>query len=457
MVACPPPSLGSSKMEKLHVIAIFDIGKTNKKFFLFDENLNEVHHSYVRLDAIPDEDGFPSEPIAPLKEWMLETFREALKLPDFEITKVNFSGHGASFVHVDEKGNPATPLYDYLKPYPEDLLDRFYAENGGKMEFSKQTSSPPLAMLNSGLQLYFLKYEKPDLFKNVRHSLHLPQYLSFLFTGEMVSDYTSIGCHTGLWDFDKMDYQDWVKREEIEPLLPPIFPGNSLLKTKPELGGIPCGIGVHDSSGALLPYLNQEKETFALLSTGTWAITINPFNKTSLTESELNQDCLQFLSISGQPIKISRLFIGEEHKFQVDEMYAHWDLPLGTYKKLTFDESLFQKVSQNRIKRIAFQYLKPADYGLEKAESSDWDSFSEFTEAYYTFIHEITDIQVASIQLVLNGAPVKKLFVDGGFNANAVFLGMLQKKLPGLEIIPSDFPNGSALGAAMLVSDQTIA
>lgn len=439
-------------MPRIPVTAVFDIGKTNKKFFLFDENLKEVHNTYTRLDAIPDEDGFPSEPILPLRAWMLETFKEALKSEEFEIKKLNFSGHGASFVHTNEAGEPVTPLYDYLKPFPEDLLEKFYSENGGKMTFCQQTSSPPLAMLNSGLQIYFLKYCKPDSFKNVKYCLHLPQYLSLIFTGEMVSDYTSTGCHTALWDFSKMDYHDWVKREGIESLLPPILPGDALLRTKPELGSIPCGIGIHDSSGALLPYLKQEKEPFALLSTGTWAISINPFNKTPLSESELSKDCLQFLSISGQPIKISRLFIGEEHKYQVDEMYGHWDLPLGTYKKLKFDEAIFEKINQCKTKRIGFHYLKPADYGLEKADSTDWSSFPEFTEAYYTFLHELTDIQVASLQLVLDGAPVQKLFVDGGFNANNIFLEMLRKKLPGMEIIASDFPNGSALGAAMLVN-----
>lgn len=442
-------------MSKIPVTAVFDIGKTNKKFFLFDENLKEVFNTYTRFDPIPDEDGFDSEAILPLRVWMIQTFLDALNSPEFEIKKLNFSGHGASFVHTDEQGEPVTPLYDYLKPYPEELLEKFYKENGGKMAFCQQTSSPPLAMLNSGLQIYFLKHAKPEYFKNVKYCLHLPQYLSSIFTGQMVSDYTSIGCHTGLWDFEKMDYHAWVKKEGIEPLLPPILAGDTLLKTKPELGSVPCGIGVHDSSGALLPYLEQENESFALLSTGTWAISINPFNKTPLSESELNKDCLQFLSISGQPIKISRLFIGEEHKYQVDEMYAHWKLPLGTYKKMKFDLATFEKVSSSGQKRIGFYYLKPEDYGLGRARQTDWASFPDFEEAYYTFIHEMTDIQVASLQLVLDGAPVQRIFVDGGFNANSIFLEMLRIKLPDHEIIPSDFPNGSALGAAMLVNKKS--
>ncbi|WP_026955690.1 FGGY-family carbohydrate kinase [Algoriphagus vanfongensis] len=441
-------------MPKTPVTAVFDIGKTNKKFFLFDESLQEVWHTYTRLEPIPDEDGFPAEPVLPMRDWMISTLKEALKSEEYEIKKLNFSGHGASFVHVDEQGEPVTPLYDYLKPFPEDLLSKFYQENGGKMDFCKQTSSPPLAMLNSGLQIYFIKHQKPDLFKKIKYSLHLPQYLSMLFTGQMVSDYTSIGCHTALWDFEKMDYHDWVKNESIEALLPPILPGNSLLQTKAEFGSIPCGIGVHDSSGALLPYLSQEKTPFALLSTGTWAISINPWNKSKLTKKQLKSDCLQFLSIQGQPIKISRLFIGEEHKYQIEQMYAHWDLPQGTYKKMKFDEHSFEKARACPEKKIAFRYLNPEDFGIEKGGGASLDSFTDFEEAYYCFIHELTELQVASLRLVLDDTEVRKLYVDGGFNANDIFLEMLRRKLPQMEIIPSDFPNGSALGAAMLVNSD---
>jgi sugar (pentulose or hexulose) kinase len=440
-------------MEKLPVTAVFDIGKTNKKFFLFDKDLREVFQAYSRFEPIPDEDGFPAENLPEMSAWMLQTFREALALPEFEIKRLNFSTHGASFVHIAEDGNPATPLYDYLKPFPEELLEKFYAENGGKMNFCKATSSPPLAMLNSGLQIYFLKYAKPEKFKNVSNCFHLPQYVSFLFTGEKTADYTSIGCHTGLWDFEKNDYHEWVDREEIRALLPPIQSGKTVLKTKPELGSIPCGIGIHDSSAALLPYIQRETEPFILLSTGTWAISINPSNTTPLTKKELKRDCLQFLSVNGDPIKISRLFIGEEHKFQIEAMYTHFDQKQGTYKKLKFDPSLYEKVVSIPEKRIHFHYLNADAYGIPQAKVIDWAQFENFELAYYTFIHELTELQVASLRLVLDDSPVRRIFIDGGFNANLIFLEMLRKKLPNFEIIPSDFPNGSALGAAMLINE----
>ena len=58
--------------------------------------------------------------------------------------------------------------------------------------------------------------------------LHLPQYLSYLVTGKACSDITSIGCHTNLWDFEKKKYHEWVKKEGIDAILPPI--GQSTMK-----------------------------------------------------------------------------------------------------------------------------------------------------------------------------------------------------------------------------------
>lgn len=441
-------------MNRIPVTAVFDIGKTNKKFFLFDENLVVVFNRSTQLKSSIDEDGFPSEPLKPVADWMINTFKNALNSDEFEVKQVNFSAHGASFVHLDHSGIPVTPLYDYLKPYPANLLEKFYSENGGKLSFCQQTSSPPLAMLNSGLQIYYIKYIKPKFFQRIKQSLHLPQYFSFLFSGHLISDFTSIGCHTGLWDFESNQYHPWVKKEWLDSLLPPIVTGNTMFKTKPELGSIPCGIGIHDSSAALLPYLKQEKKPFILLSTGTWSISINPFNKTPLTTDELSKDCLQFLGISGQPIKISRLFIGEEHQYQVTEIARFFKLSLNAYQEFKFDDFTFQNKPMNGSKKIKFKYLKPSDYGLDSAhEPTNWSSFANPEQAYFTLMDELTDLQRESLKLVLDSTPINRIFIDGGFNANKVFVNMLRKKLSEFELILSDFPNGSALGAAMLVTN----
>lgn len=47
----------------MDVIAIFDIGKTNKKFLLFDLTLNLVYHEEKLFEEIRDDDGFECDDI----------------------------------------------------------------------------------------------------------------------------------------------------------------------------------------------------------------------------------------------------------------------------------------------------------------------------------------------------------------------------------------------------------
>src|SRR5436305_1790635 len=148
-------------MSKQNVIAIFDAGKTNKKLFLFDDGYNVVYEESVQLNEITDEDGFPCEDLQALTKWVSEKFRQISSNTDYNLRAVNFSAYGASFVHLDDSYKPLTPLYNYLKPYPEKFKRQFYNTYGGESLIAKQTASPVLGSLNSGMQLYRLKYEQP--------------------------------------------------------------------------------------------------------------------------------------------------------------------------------------------------------------------------------------------------------------------------------------------------------
>ncbi|MDZ7649904.1 MAG: FGGY family carbohydrate kinase [Cytophagales bacterium] len=172
------------------VIAIFDIGKTNKKVFLFDEDYKIRFEKSVQLPEIKDDEDFPCEGIHALTQWVKDSFKELMEQEDFNLKAINISAHGASFVHIDESGNPVTPLYNYLKPYPEELKKKFYKTYDGEDEFARITASPVLGHLNSGMQLYWLKYKRPKLFKQIKYSLHLPEYISFLFSGQPTSGIT---------------------------------------------------------------------------------------------------------------------------------------------------------------------------------------------------------------------------------------------------------------------------
>src|ERR1700759_32142 len=212
----------------MDTIAIFDVGKTNKKLFLFDEHYRIVWERSEVCTQTSDEDGEACEDITALTDWVRGSLAELARMPDVRIKAINFSAYGASLVYVGESDTPIAPLYNYLKPYPEALRKKFYDSYGGEITVSMLTASPVLGSLNSGMQLYRIKHEKPELFASIKYALHLPQYLSFLLTGTAFSDITSIGCHTNLWNFSQQHYHEWVYRQGIIDKLAPICPSTSV-------------------------------------------------------------------------------------------------------------------------------------------------------------------------------------------------------------------------------------
>jgi sugar (pentulose or hexulose) kinase len=423
------------------VIAIFDIGKTNKKLFLFDEKYNKVLEETVQLKETVDEDGDACEDLTMLTDWVKGSFEKIIQLPGFQIKAINFSAYGASFVHLMEERNPLLPLYNYLKPYPSVLQDEFYNTYGGKIKIEKDTASPASGSLNSGLQLYRIKKQQPTVFKNIRRCLHLPQYLSFLITNKEFSDITSIGCHTSLWDFEKSTYHQWVIAEGIDKKLAPIEKGDKVVEVFYQQKKIIAGIGLHDSSAALIPYLLNFIEPFVLISTGTWCISLNPFNNTSLTEEERGNDCLCYIQYQGLPVKASRLFAGYEHEQQVKKIAIYFSKRDDYYKQISYDEVVIKKLRNNI----------PASNDTKHFPILQMDRYNNYEEAYHQLMIDIIDRQVASTAVLLKGTAVKRIFVDGGFSKNAIYMNLLAQAFPSLEVFAASMAQATAIGAALAI------
>lgn len=438
---------------KTSVIAIFDIGKTNKKLFLFDEQYKIVLEKSTQFDETQDEDGDNCEDLDLLNAWVTQTFEEVLSLPDFAIKALNFSTYGASFVHLDANGKAVAPLYNYLKTYSETLKKQFYDTYDGEQKFSQVTASPVLGNLNSGMVLYRLKYEKPDLFAKINYSLHLPQYLNFLFTGNYYSDITSIGCHTNLWDFTKNTYHRWVHEEGIDKKLAPIFPSNQVQQKSIGNHELQVGVGLHDSSAALIPYLATFTEPFILLSTGTWCISLNPFNHIPLSAEELQYDCLSYMHYEGKPVKASRLFAGYEHEQQTKRLALHFNLANDYYKTVKCDLELLHRLRESQLHGDDDHLREARRPPLQESlfGSRDLTVFNNYEEAYHQLIIDIVAQQLIATELVLNNSPVKKLFVDGGFGKNEIFMTLLAMAFPTLEVYAASVAQATSLGAALSI------
>ena len=420
---------------KTPVSAVFDIGKTNKKLLLFDEQYRVVSEHAENLPETVDEDGFPCEDLERLKNFVFKSLEQILSNPNWEIRVLNFSSYGASLVYLDENGKPLTPLYNYLKPYPEKLLEQFYSDYGGKEAFAAKTASPVLGSLNSGMQLYRIKYERPELLEKIKTVLHLPQYLCYLITGKLCSDITSIGCHTNLWDFEKNEYHEWLSKENLLDKLAPLAPSKSIFRVRYKDHHFDSGIGLHDSSAALIPYLLSFKVPFILISTGTWCISLNPFNSSPLTSVELSSDCLCYLQYNTKPVKASRLFAGHYHDQQLKRITEHFGTPLSKYQEMAFDSTYLNLLNET-----------------QHFSEIDLNTLSSDKEAYHRLMTDIIHQQKKSTGLIINGPAVKRIFVDGGFSKNPIYMNLLAHVFPEMEVFAASMAQATALGSALMIS-----
>ena len=437
-------------MNSQPVIAIFDIGKTNKKFFLIDTSYHILLEKSMTIPEIKDEDGDACEDITALTDWIIKIFRDILKEKIYNLKAINFSAYGASFVYVDSHGKTVSPLYNYLKKFPVKLKNAFYKKYGGHEKLSCETASPDLGSLNSGLQLYRLMIEKPALYKKIKYALHLPQYISYLITGKMFSDITSIGCHTLLWNFQKNNYHRWIKEEGIEKKLPPIRSSAKAFNIIVENKKLKAGTGLHDSSAALIPYLAVFKEPFLLISTGTWCISLNPFNKTPLSIEELKRDCLCYLDYTGEPVKASRLFAGYLHEQQIKRLAKHFQKPGDFYKSIQYDASVVEQLKDLKIITNKFEDIHyPSDNFI--FEKRQLKKFNNYQEAYHCLMYDIIKQQIISTQLVINDSNVKRIFVDGGFSNNSIYMHLLASAFPQLEVFAATVAQATAMGAALAI------
>jgi sugar (pentulose or hexulose) kinase len=441
---------------KQPVIAVFDIGKTNKKLLVFDESYQVVMEESTSFAEVTDEDGYPCEDVDVLVAWIVRHVQSLAKSPSFDLKAVNFSTYGASLLYIDERGQRLSSLYNYLKPYPAGLLDKFYSRHGDKETVSAETSSPIMGHLNAGLQLYWFKEERPDLYRKLHAVLHFPQYLSYQLTGKTFAEMTNVGCHSAMWNFQVSAYHQWLSEEGIADKLLPVINGNHAIRIKNDNGNeIAVGVGLHDSSAAIIPYLCTFTEPFVIVSTGTWTISLNPFNKELPNAVDLSNGCLSYLTYKGDPVRISMLFAGHDHDQQAARIASHFNMSPDYFKSFAYEPrwvEAIQKASEDdNLFHSDQHYDSPTDPCVFHLRHLT--QFQTAEHAYHQLVVDIIRRQVSATRLTINSG-IKHLYVDGGFCKNPIYMQLLTDAFPEMNVYATSMIQGTALGAALAMHEH---
>ena len=85
------------------------------------------------------------------------------------------------------------------------------------------------------------------------------------------------------------------------------------------------------------------------------------------------------------------------------------------------------------------------------APIDDQLNFSSFEIAYHQLMHELIYLLKLKIDVICETLP-SKIYVDGGFSDNSIFLALLEIQFPGQKIKAKPASFACALGASMLLN-----
>ncbi|MDO9416089.1 FGGY-family carbohydrate kinase [Pararhizobium sp.] len=426
-------------MNNPSTIAVIDIGKTNAKVALVDAaTLSEIA---VRTtpNTVMSTAPYPHFDTGRLWSFVLDSLK-ALHA-EHPVDAISITTHGATGVLMAGR-ELAMPVIDYEFTGPE-VLSEDYARI--RPPFA-ETGTPKLpGGLNVGAQIFYQAQTFPQEFAEVTTILMYAQYWSFLLSGVLANEVTSLGCHTDLWEPDNNRYSSMVRSQGWEPLMAPVRKASDVLATLlPEVAaytGIPATTpvhcGIHDSNASLLPHVLSMTAPFSVISTGTWVIVMSVGGRDVVLDEQ--RDTLINVNALGQPVRSARFMGGRA--FSV----------LGGRGGVAIAPADMTAVLERDVMILPSTPEGSGPYphnGASWTAPADTLSSAERTVAISFYLALMT---ATCLDLIGADGPV---IVEGPFSENAQFKQMLAIATGRSVLSGSGSATGTSVGAAMLAIDH---
>lgn len=425
-------------MSQNSVIAVIDIGKTNAKVALVDEKLLTEVAVVTQPNQVLPSPPYPHFDVDNIYLFIISSLSKYAT--EFDIKAISVTTHGACCVLIGDDGELVTPVMDYEF---EGLESTSASYDKVRPEF-RETGSPKLPVgLNLGAQIFWIFDNFPEIKTQTKQIVTYAQYWSFRLTGILKNEFTSLGCHTDLWDPYNAKYSSMVHELGWLDKMAPVAKANEQLGViLPEVSlqtglksDLPVYCGIHDSNASLLPHLIMENAPFSVVSTGTWVVAMAIGG--AKIKLDPKRDTLINVNGLGDPVPSARFMGGRE--FEV----------LMANRGDKFDLSDVDFILQNEVMLLPsiMQSSGPFQgqhhqWTFEPASLSDGQCFAAVS--FYLAL-------MTASCLSLIGAKGKKI-VEGPFSKNTLYCDMLATAT--LSSVQPSLGTGTSIGAALLTMDD---
>lgn len=420
-----------------------DIGTTNIKAVLFDDNYQEIENISTPIQTMYNGD-FAEQDI---QEIVDVVFSSIERLNNKDVSHVSFSSAMHSIILGSNDLCPYTKNVIWLDNRSKDLIDSFKKQANG-LSFYHKTGTPIHAM-SPFAKLLWYKENTSLLSKGVR-IFGIKEYIIYKLTGEFVEDY-SIASATGLmnihslrWDKDILDFIG-IREEQLPRLVDTKETFSALNYSFKVVVGASDGCLVNVGVGAL----SKGQTTLTLGTSGAVRMTVNqpvldPHGRTFCYYVKENTYVIGGAVNNGGNVLA---WLGRVFYKSIEEMFE--DLP-----------DLLDRTKEGSNALVFFPFL----YG-ERAPF--WDANLTASFVGLTHNHTRDDMVRAVIESVLfnlkhvleilesNSCKSNELYISGGVLQNLDILDLLVGIFK-IKIHIQDSYEAAALGAVLLNEEKDI-
>ncbi|MDR1737919.1 MAG: rhamnulokinase [Candidatus Symbiothrix sp.] len=195
-----------------------------------------------------------------------------------EIQSIGIDTWGVDFVCFDQNGEIFGNPYSYRDPHTQGAKERFFEQFPAKKLYD--ITGVQFMDFNSLFQFYTMRNKQSAILSVANKILFLPDALSYMLTGEMVTEY-SIASTSQMIDARRREFSNellhtvGLKKENFGRF---VYPATQIgvltdsIRRQTGLGAIPVvAVAGHDTASAVAA-VPATDEQFAYLSSGTWSL-----------------------------------------------------------------------------------------------------------------------------------------------------------------------------------------
>jgi hypothetical protein len=160
------------------------------------------------------------------------------------------------------------------------------------------------------------------------------------------------------------------------------------------------------------------------------------------------------MNVNGRQVKASRIFLGHIHDMNVIRLNDYYGVTYEHYKTIRIKSKKIGRLLAGRHGRIFFRHGIPENYVDNDVNLSQ---FLTYADAYHQMMCDLVDVCLESYRLIIPADDMTEIvYITGGFASNDTFVRLMAAKLPDKRVFTTDIENASALGAAMVIYENTM-